>query len=487
MVLLVGLGALSITLVAKKIVEKHKDNRDSRQSDDIKQVTYSTLELIEDIKRDIQLLSEDLSVLYTSRSERFKLTDLSVYWGRSSGYIANLKYIYNKNPNNFHVDEGKLNTLENIIKDRLGEKSSGCEFLFGEYRAGKTSFWDFIEQLRLELGRVSGLVELTIEETNEIFGFLVDDLIQRITNPNRKWNNPYYKFSLEKLDNIIENVKAIFGYRAIKLKERIDTYKRVNPDLKEYSLQAHNVDNPHYFSNINSGEIIKAYLFGFMMADGYIESNGNSIGIELRETDKSILIRFKEALGVGNDIKNRVVFKRYKGELEKYTQSRLRFGCRPMWRDLKSLEYTSSKEVRKSVPGVIKNLVLEAKREEGSNWYETVPGKTALAWLLGFYDGDGAYSHSGGDYGVLYSASRQFLEDVKEIFGFNHEVKEKEKSGDIVHVFDEELISKGYYYLMIDRLPVDLFLLMFDSYSDSLARKRPDKNPNSINFLGLIE
>lgn len=446
--------------------------------------SYTTLELIDDLKSEIQVLSEYLATLFPDRINRFKLTDLSDYWVYSSGYIANLKYLYKKNPNNFHVEQSKLLELENNIKEKLGAKALGCLFLFDNFRKGKNSFWDFTEELRKELGRVSGVIELTFDELNLIFGFLVDDLVQRITNTKKRWHNPNYKFSLRKLDLILSNMKEIFGYRAKQMRKLLELYKTKNPGLKEYSLQQHTVKRPHYFSTITTGQIVKAYLFGFLMADGYIESNGYSIGIEVKEGDKSILIKFKETLGVEREIITRPVFKRYKSKIKKYTQSRLRFGCLPMWEDLNNIEYKSSKTRRKSVPEVIKDLVFKAKKEAGSNWYETVSGQTALAWLLGFYDGDGSYSSDGGDYGILYSASKKFLEDIKNIFGFRRKVRVKDKPGDLVHVFDEELISKGYYYLGIDRLPVDIFSLMFNSYHDSFPRKRPDTVADHLNFLG---
>jgi hypothetical protein len=58
--------------------------------------------------------------------------------------------------------------------------------------------------------RVGGENKLTIAEANDIFGFLVDDLEGRITNSNRTWYNPDYKFSIEKLDLITNNLKEIF-------------------------------------------------------------------------------------------------------------------------------------------------------------------------------------------------------------------------------------------------------------------------------------
>ncbi len=434
---------------------------------------FTALDLIKTLRRLIQFLPEELALLFPERVYKFKLTDLSIYWGFSSRYLANLKYMYKKKPKRFKVDRKKIDDLELIIKKRLGVKSIICLSIFKKYREGQINFWEFIERLRLELGRVSGEVEVTIEELNEILGFLVDDLIQRMTNPNKEFYNPNYQFSVEKLDKMLINIEAIFGSKAKSVVKLIDNYKLQNPNLKEYSLQQHAVKKPHYFKLIETGQIEKVYLFGFMGADGYIESNGWGIGIAVNREDREILLKFKEVLGVENAIKPRTIIKKYKNEIKKYYQLRLRFGCKPMWDDLTNLEFSSSKELRKKVPNAIKTLIKKARAEQGLKWHETTAGQTALAWLLGFYDGDGSYNSDGGDYGVLYSASEQFLEDIKEIFGFRHKVKEKEKPGGLVYIFDETRISKGYYYLIIDRTPIDLFSLMINSYSHSLKRKRP--------------
>lgn len=55
----------------------------------------------------------------------------------------------------------------------------------------------------------------------------------------------------------------------------------------------YNLDT-EFFQNINSEE--KAYILGFIMADGYIESSGRSLAIKLHNKDIDILEKIKKCL-----------------------------------------------------------------------------------------------------------------------------------------------------------------------------------------------
>lgn len=53
------------------------------------------------------------------------------------------------------------------------------------------------------------------------------------------------------------------------------------------------------FSSIDTKQ--KAYWIGFLYADGYISSNAHTIGISLKESDKSHLLNFEKFLGISED------------------------------------------------------------------------------------------------------------------------------------------------------------------------------------------
>jgi len=445
---------------------------------------YTTLELIEDLFSEIQKLSEKLAIIFPERLDGYKLTFLSRLWGFSDSYIAMLLYGFRKNPNKKIADE-KLDQLEKIIKEKYGEKASECQKIINNHRSSELALPDFIGLLCIELGHISGDIELTYTEGSEILGFLVDDIVMRITNDNKEWYNPDYKFSFEKIDDMISNLDILFREEAENCFKLIKKYKDLNPDLKEYSLESYNVKNPHYFKEILSGQILKAYLFGFMCADGYIIKKSTSIGLELNVKDKAVLYKFANAIELDLDkckIAERAIRHIYKGEPNIYYQARLRFGCKPMKSDLINIEFSSSKADRKNIPQPIKDLIEQAKLEDPELWFKTKAGLTALAWLLGFYDGDGSYmGQSGWNSGIIYSANEQFLREIKELFEIKHDVKTKTEPGSVVSVFDKYCLSKGYYYLGLDK---ELFIRMLNSYKGSLERKRPPqeggRNANNL-------
>jgi hypothetical protein len=155
-----------------------------------------------------------------------------------------------------------------------------------------------------------------------------------------------------------------------------------------------------------------------------------------------------------------------------------------MYIDLEKIGFKAEKKFRVRLPNFVRSLVNEAKENEKYQkeiqWCDLTAGQTALAFLLGYFDGDGSYMttlrYPSADAGVIYSTNRDFLEDIKEVFGFTHEVKSKLGNGDKSYIFDRILISKGYYYLFIDKRPINLLYKMFQSFQGGLARKRPNCN-----------
>jgi len=134
---------------------------------------------------------------------------------------------------------------------------------------------------------------------------------------------------------------------------------------------------------------------------------------------------------------------------------------------------------RKEVPAQIKDHIKKAKQENLDKWMDTKAGKTALAWLLGFYDSDGSYN-KGYTSGRLYCANKEYLMDVKRLFEIKTNVNTLIDPGEIVWVIDRYCVSKGFYYLSISSKNV--FIKMLMSYEHSLGRKRPDSEYLSSRF-----
>jgi len=114
------------------------------------------------------------------------------------------------------------------------------------------------------------------------------------------------------------------------------------------------------------------------------------------------------------------------------------------------------------------DLLGKNSKQTNIQWWLTLPGRVALAFLLGFFDGDGYYS--GVKSARIYANSKQFLEHIKDLFNIKNRVCEDKTPGETLWVFDEIYISKGMYSLA---LGPKLFEKMLKSYNLSMQRKRP--------------
>ena len=153
-----------------------------------------------------------------------------------------------------------------------------------------------------------------------------------------------------------------------------------------------------------------------------------------------------------------------------------------MAKQIDKLGFQGSKADQKYIPDYVVQAIKNAKemsKQTNLDWWLTTPGKVALAFLLGYYDGDGQYI--GGRSARIISGSKPFLEHIKEIFGIKNRVLTKAAIGEVVLMFDHYIISKGAYSLA---LGLELFDMMMNSYKDSMKRKRPQNPADPLNFLG---
>lgn len=142
-----------------------------------------------------------------------------------------------------------------------------------------------------------------------------------------------------------------------------------------------------------------------------------------------------------------------------------------MAKDIDDLGFESSKSEQKSVPDYIVHALKKAKEmSELTNieWWLTTPGQVALAFLLGFYDGDGSYK--GGRKAVIYASSKPFLKQIKELFEIENRILTCKEPGEEALVFDHKYISSGFYSLALGPKLLDM---MMNSYEYSMERKRP--------------
>ena len=175
--------------------------------------------------------------------------------------------IYYKKNKDFRIFDNALSKLKQKVHDIIGEKGSICLEIIDEYKNSELNLIEFVNSLQFEMGRISGEISFIHYEATQIFGFLVNSRLNDIRN-----NHNNYKFSLWRLNDMIERIELVFHEKAENCYKLIQKYKNLNEDLKEYPHQQHNVGNPYYFKDIFPGELDKAYIFGFLGHDAYYKA-----------------------------------------------------------------------------------------------------------------------------------------------------------------------------------------------------------------------
>ena len=442
---------------------------------------HTTIDLLADLYIEINRYPEILASIFPNRVNRFPERELSVIWGKYETFITKWKRLIRDNKQEGFRDED-LELLIINLKRHLGNKTDNCSKIINLYKTGRLTYIEFIDQLTKELGRYSYKLALTMYEFSLILGGYVNftnDILGKINNPSHQRYNPNYKLSIERLDDIKDNIHTILLNKTEKCFEIIKKYKDFNPDLKKYKHQQYTINNPRFFEVIDA--ILVAYFFGLLCADGYKSSSSYKIGIELSTNDKDRLLLFAESIGFDiSRIKDRVRFYRVNGVLKSSQMSVLSFICKDMYNDLDNNQFSEYKKYNIGLPNCILESIRKAKQEafeNGADWMDTYWGKVALAFLLGFYDGDGTLDKRENQICArIYSSNKDFLDQVKDAFEIKNDVLTNTEPGEIRYIFGEPFVSRGYYLLT---LGVKVFTGMLNSFSDSMPRKRPIKYRNS--------
>ena len=304
-----------------------------------------------------------------------------------------------------------------------------------------------------------------LSQASTLLGFgstYLSDLKQRMTNSNVRGYNPKYKFSLSNLNIFKENLERIIGEKDDYCSFMINKYIKCNNDLKQYSKQQYRSTlKPNYFERIDTLE--KAYWLGFLNADGevrnkYKEKPWYRISVELSVKDRDQLENFCRAIGLipSELIKERDRYKKYNNKIRKYRMVYVHFRCKPMVKDLLNIGFSSSKTLRKSIPNVFKKIKLNGNDS-------TFSRKLSLAWILGYYDGDGNSNST-----RITSSSKNFLKEIKHIFNIKFDVKRQYDKGKKSRL--EGVVSTRSHWRLT--LGASLFNGMIRNYPYSLQRKR---------------
>jgi len=301
----------------------------------------------------------------------------------------------------------------------------------------------------------------------------IRNALDTITNrDSKRWYNPNYKFSRERLDDFKEIFKEMLGYHAKRLLKLVEKYEKINPDLKYWHPKDYNIKNPNFFREIDSEE--KAYWYGFLYADAHLFHNRPRIHFELSVKDKDRIVQFMETIGLdGERIELRQRCMKYKGKIIPFKTARIRFSSKDIASDLENLGFTKFKSGEIGLPQFIRLKIIEAQKEvsiTGKDWKVAKSGRIAAAFLLGFYDGDGTYM--GGRQAKIYSTNKKLLDEVKSVFEIKNNVNSQSKtSPDISEDLSIE-DTKSHKHLYYLTLGPEIFDAIMKSYNKSMKRKR---------------
>lgn len=190
--------------------------------------------------------------------------------------------------------------------------------------------------------------------------------------------------------------------------------------------------NKQYFKTIDSET--KAYLLGFILADGWVTSNKRVLGLAVNSIDVEIIHLLKNELGSKHKV--RELTKNRKNPL-----SRVEISCTELVKDLNTLGITSNKSKDSSLPNV--------------------PAEYMVHVLRGLMDGDGSFS--GIAQPCLVSGSIDLMNSINKWYK-NHYGKE-------FNILTTVRDKVSYYKIQFGKDHHDLILDMYDNANVYLERK----------------
>ncbi|MFW9990145.1 MAG: LAGLIDADG family homing endonuclease [Candidatus Odinarchaeota archaeon] len=192
--------------------------------------------------------------------------------------------------------------------------------------------------------------------------------------------------------------------------------------------------NLDYFKIIDITE--KAYWLGWLFAEAWVsrQKTGIRFGVEISIKEEILIDRFINAIGFNP---------RYK----RYRLNNKKVGIR-----LLNVQFTNNLIKHGFIIGCAKSKSIQLPKLSSYKLY--------LAFLLGYYDGDGKVRIS-----RINCGSKDFLIQIQDLFGLNYKITKKTSGGPIKgREIHGECFEMG--------LGKDLFNDMLDNYQLSLPRKR---------------
>ena len=345
---------------------------------------------------------------------------------------------------NPHQGSELLENNPNLITEHIIESNN--ESFIRRKRQSKDitkiiySTLEFVQDLKKEVTAILSKY-ISNEKLGEILGQKKSH-IRSILEYARK--DPNYLLTLDLITIWEKQLKSKITYSK-KLKSIIKNYKNTNKLLqkRQWVLYHHPDLDLDYFKVIDTKE--KAYWFGWLFAEGNIYKNKDNnfeISVNIGLSDGILIKHFIKAIGFNPkfvEYRKRIIVDNDNNKERILRSFRVRFTNRIFGENMRNNGFVIGKKSDKIKFPKLKSHELD------------------LAFLLGFFDGDGKQGKTG-----IKIRSRVFLENIKSKFNLKNKIgseKYKIKSGEEREVFRLHLGA-------------DLFNEMLDNYENSLERKR---------------
>lgn len=233
----------------------------------------------------------------------------------------------------------------------------------------------------------------------------------------------------------IRSLEKEYGYSVPTIIRRLKDagiHQREDEKGKRYTI------NESYFERIDSED--KAYFLGLLYADGYIV--GNTVGIDLQESDKQLLESFNKYLESNKSLKT------YTSNIEN-AQKRVRLIItrKKLVEDLKKLGMTDRKTYTVCFPST-----------------QQVPKQFQRDFIRGVFDGDGCITKGSMYYSSSITGNKCLLEGIEKVLIENTNIRKgyytkrhKDKDDNILSMtFGSNSYSSQLYYFLYKNSTVHL-------------------------------
>ncbi|MFX1364736.1 MAG: LAGLIDADG family homing endonuclease [Promethearchaeota archaeon] len=342
-----------------------------------------------------------------------------------------------------HYNRWLTNNIQGYLKGLKGE----IRVLFEPYIEFK------------KMGTLFGLYKNYIP-TNRMHKYCRKIIAKNTLDKMRAKFKKFIEIWIEKYPHLVQSLLLVQSY----IMKYIDEYEVIlqpkpSPDYQMYKF--HPAFKRNYFEIIDTYE--KAYWLGFLFADGWIaiehKKSGDyyRMGLQLSYSDKRVVKELCKCIGLNPSfIKIRLVKSDFSTKI--YPISEIRWGDQKMAQDLLKIgmRYENNEE--------------KGRRVKTPKLPNLKNRNLMLAFLLGFYDGDGTLGYdkkTGKIRPRIASSDIEFLRQIKNFFGIKYKISSTAML--YFNIRKKKMIKTRGSRLDIEK---EIFKKMLSVYKKSLERKR---------------